>query len=105
MRGYKNQSLGQESAPNGLAKGSFLLSNELMYNFNDTFGVSIFSDGAWMSYAKNNINESFLSYGVSANVFLPMGILQISAGWGFQPKKEPARIQIRLIPGLEMLET
>ena len=105
VRGFKNQSLGKESGPMGLAKGSFLFSNELMYHINDTFGVSLFSDGAWMNYARDNKSASFLSYGASANVFLPMGILQISVGKAFHPQSEPAIIQIRLMPGLEILET
>tara|TARA_Y200000002_G_scaffold382751_1_gene401119 strand:+ start:1006 stop:2712 length:1707 start_codon:yes stop_codon:yes gene_type:complete len=97
VRGFGLQSLGP-------AKSALQFSNEVIYHINETFGAGVFLDSAWLRNI-NNQYQSYHAWGISGDIFLPMGILQVSIGAPISAEQKKSLIQIRLIPGLEVLET
>jgi translocation and assembly module TamA len=104
LRGYENQTIGR---PTGLdphwINHAFLYSHELDYHLNDTYSIGAFVDSAVIHETDKSIN-TYHSYGLSGNMNLPMGLLQISLGKAAK-KDASALIQIRFIPGLRTLDS
>ena len=96
IRGFHYKSLGP-------SKTSTLLSHELFYKLGESYGVSVFSDMGWITHERKRFLP--VSVGVSFNVYLPMGIFQISAGMPVSSSNDQhVLFQVRLIPGLESLK-
>lgn len=104
LRGLNNNSIGRPDrlVPHWI-KHAFLYSHELAYQLNDTYSMGIFIDSALVNETDHSLHH-YHSFGLSGNMNLPMGLLQISAG---QQAKHQAGtlIQVRFIPGLRTLDS
>lgn len=103
LRGYENQSIGRsDNLPPTWLNHVFLYSHELAYHLNETYSIGAFIDSA-LTYETDQSIKNYHSFGLSGNMSLPMGLLQISAGKA-AAKNTGTLIQIRFIPGLRTLD-
>ena len=104
LRGYENQAIGRPSGDSQhWINHAFLYSHELEYQLNDTYSMGAFIDSAMINETDKSLKH-YHSYGLSGNMNLPMGLLQISAGKSTETNAGTL-IQIRFIPGLRTLDS